>query len=145
MGFHALYQWASLLALVVCCGVAVWRGGWPERAGAAAMALAWLASTFSQRNLQLWGPQTGVMIADGLLLAALLFIALKSDRWWPMWASGFHGLGVLLHMAVMIDAHIWGRAYYVAGAIFSYLTLIALLIGGLARPRARVIAPASTD
>lgn len=135
MGFHSLYQWASLLALVVSCGAAAWRGGWPERSAAAAMALAWIASAFAQRNLQLWGPQTGVMIVDGLLFLALLIIALRSDRWWPMWACGFHGLGVFLHVAVIIDAEIWGRAYYVAGAIFSYLTMIALLIGALARPR----------
>jgi len=135
MEFHALYQWASLLALVVSCGVAAWRGGWPERSAAAAMSLAWLASAFAQRSLQLWGPQTGIMIIDGLLLSALLVVALRSDRWWPMWASGFHGLGMLLHVAVIIDADIWGRAYYVAGAIFSYLTMLALLLGGLSRPK----------
>ncbi len=133
MEFHALYQWASLAALVVSCGVAAWRGGGPERWAATAMALAWLGSAFAQRSLQLWGPQTGVMIIDGLLLAALVAIALISDRWWPMWASGFHGLGVLLHLAVIIDADIWGRAYYVAGAIFSYLTMLALLLGSLFR------------
>lgn len=138
MEFYALYQWASLLALVVSCGVAAWRGGWPERWAAAAMAAAWLASAFAQRSLQLWGPQTEIMIIDGLLLAVLLVIAFRSDRWWPMWASGFHGLGAVLHLAVMIDADIWGRAYYVASAIFSYLTLAALLVGGLSRPgRAR--------
>ena len=135
MEFHALYQWASLLALLISCGVAVWRGGWPERSGAVAMALAWLGSAFAQRSLQLWGPQTGIMIIDGLLLAALLVIALRSDRWWPMWAAGFHGLGVFLHIAVIIDADIWGRAYYVAGAIFSYLTMASLLTGGLSRPK----------
>jgi hypothetical protein len=137
MGFHALYQWASLLALIVACSAALWRGGRPERLAAIAMALAWLASTFAQRSLQLWGPQTQIMIIDGLLLAALLVIALRSDRWWPMWACGFHGLGVLLHVTMMIDPGIWGRAYYVAGAIFSYLTLLALLVGSLSRPRRR--------
>ena len=96
---------------------------------------AWLGSAFAQRSLQLWGPQTGIMIIDGLLLAALLVIALRSDRWWPMWAAGFHGLGVFLHIAVIIDADIWGRAYYVAGAIFSYLTMASLLTGGLSRPK----------
>lgn len=141
MEFHALYQWASLAALVVSCGVAAWRGGGPERWAAAAMALAWLGSAFAQRSLQLWGPQTGVMIIDGLLLAALVAIALRSDRWWPMWASGFHGLGVLLHLAVIIDADIWGRAYYVAGAIFSYLTMLALLLGSLFRLKRTSKAP----
>ncbi|MBU4433731.1 MAG: hypothetical protein KKC14_04860 [Alphaproteobacteria bacterium] len=135
MAFHALYQWASLMALVATCAAAAWRGGWPERSAAAAMALAWIGSAVVQRSLQLWGLQTGIMIIDGLLLLVLLSIALRSDRWWPMWACGFHGLGVLLHVAVMIDTDIWGRAYYVAGAIFSYLTMLALLVGALGRRR----------
>ena len=44
MTFGAFYQWANLLALLLSTGVAVWRGGWPERIAAVAMAAAWLAT-----------------------------------------------------------------------------------------------------
>jgi hypothetical protein len=136
MIFHSLYQWASFLALVVTVTAGLWLGRWPERLGAGAMLAAWLATALSLNGTQLWGPQWGVMVIDVLLLAVLLFIALRSDRWWPMWACGFHALSVVLHLAVMADPKIWGRAYFVAGNVFSYLVMAALLIGVLGRRRA---------
>lgn len=136
MIFHSLYQWASFLALVVTVAAGLWLGRWPERLGAGAMLVAWLATALSLNGTQLWGPQWGVMVIDVLLLAVLLFIALRSDRWWPLWACGFHALNVVLHLAVMADPKIWGRAYFVAGNAFSYLVMAALLIGVLGRQRA---------
>ncbi len=44
-----LYQWASLAALLIAAGVALWRGGWPERLGGVAMILAWFAVLFTGR------------------------------------------------------------------------------------------------
>jgi hypothetical protein len=137
MIFHSLYQWASFLALVVSAGAGLWLGRWPERLGASAMLAAWLATALSLNGTQLWGPQWGVMIIDVLLLAVLLFIALRSDRWWPLWACGFHALSVVLHLAVMADPKIWGRAYFVAGNAFSYLVMGALFIGAVGRWRPR--------
>ncbi len=135
MFFHFLYQWASLAALAIAVITALWRGGWPERAGAIAMVAAWVATALFQSSLQRWGVKTGVMIIDTLLLVALLTIALKSSRWWPMWATGFQAMNVVLHLAVMADARIWGWAYFVAGSVFSYLTMIALFVGALSCPR----------
>jgi hypothetical protein len=135
MIFHSLYQWISVLALALAAGAGFWRGRWPERSVAAAMIAAWLATALFQNGTQLWGPQSSVMIIDSLLLIALLAIALKSDRWWPMWACGFHALSVVLHIAVMADPKIWGRAYFVAGNTFSYLAMTALFVGALRTPR----------
>lgn len=140
MIFHSLYQWASFLALVVSVAAGLWFGRWPERTGAVAMLAAWLATALSLNGTQLWGPQWSVMAVDVLLLAVLLFIALRSDRWWPMWASGFHGLSVVLHLTVIADPKIWARAYFVAGNAFSYLVMAALLVGALGRRR-----PTPTD
>lgn len=139
MIFHSFYQWVSILALTISAGAGLWRGQWPERVAAIAMIVAWMASALLFNGTQLWGPQTGVMLVDSLLLAVLLVIALRSDRWWPMWACGFHGMNVLLHLTVMLDAAIWGRAYYVASAIFSYLTMLALFIGALGRSARRAV------
>ena len=135
MFFHFIYQWASLAALLITVTVALWRGAWPERAGAAAMVAAWVISALFQSSLQRWGVKTGVMTVDILLCAALLAIALTSTRWWPMWACGFQAMNVILHLAVMADAKVWGWAYYVAGSVFSYLTMIALFVGALSLPR----------
>lgn len=141
MFFGYLYQWVSLASLLITAGVAFWRGGWPERAAAAAMILAWFASSLLYKS-QLWfGPQTAVFVVDACLLLVLLVIALRSDRWWPMWACGFHGLSLILTLALLLDTKISNRAGYLAGGgLFSSLAMTALLLGSIRRRN-----PASPD
>jgi len=140
MSFSHLYQWISLAALLTSTGVAVWRGGWPERLAGAAMILAWFASGLFYKSHLWFGPQTAVFLVDLALMLVLLFIALRSDRWWPMWACGFHGLTLILMLATLADTRISNRAGYIAGnGVFSYLTMAALFFGAL--PRRRVAAP----
>lgn len=133
MTLHTLHQWASLVFLLLSCGTALWLGGWPERVAATAMVGAWFATAVLLSKIQLWGLEIEVMIIDVVLFGTVLAIALRSDRWWPLWASGFLGLVVLVHLAVILDPKIWGRAYFVASNIFSYLTMAALLVGSLTR------------
>jgi hypothetical protein len=135
MLIHSLYQWLGYAWLMAAAVPALIRGGWPERTAATAMIAAWLASGLFQNGLQVFGLQLGVMLIDVALLAVLLTIALTSDRWWPMWSSGFHGLSVLLHVAVLADPKVWGRAYFIAGTVFSFLTLLPLLLAALHRWR----------
>jgi hypothetical protein len=137
MIFHSLYQWLGVAMLILATVPALWRGGWPERTAAVAMIAAWFGSGLVQNGMQLWGVQIGVMLVDLALLGLLLVIALTSNRWWPMWASGFHGMGVLLHIAVLLDPKVWGRAYFIAGTVFSVLTLLALFVGAIREPRRR--------
>jgi len=142
MTFGAFYQWANLLALLLSTGVAVWRGGWPERIAAVAMAAAWLASAILHDADQLHGPQQLIMAIDLGLFGVLLTLALRSDRWWPMWACAFHGLSVVLALAMLADPGVWSRSGFIAGGVFSYLTMLALFLGalGVKRP-ARAAAP----
>jgi hypothetical protein len=137
MIFHSLYQWLGVAMLILATVPALWRGGWPERTAAVAMIAAWFGSGLVQNGMQLWGVQIGVMLVDLALLGLLLVIALTSNRWWPMWASGFHGMGVLLHIAVLLDPKVWGRAYFIAGTVFSVLTLLALFVGAIRETRRR--------
>ena len=135
-----LYQWASLAALLISAGVGLWRGGWPERLAAVAMILAWIATGLFYKTHLWFGPQTAVFLVDLSLMLVLLFIALRSDRWWPMWACGFHGLTLILMLATLADSGISNRAGYIAGGgLFSYLTMAALFFGAL--PRRRVAVP----
>jgi hypothetical protein len=134
MSFAHFYQWVSFASLLITAGVAVWRGGWPERVAAAAMILAWFASGLLYKS-QLWlGPQTAVFVVDSALLLVLLVISLRSDRWWPMWACGFHALNLILTLALLLDAGISNRAGYIAGGgLFSSLTMAALFLGAIHR------------
>lgn len=136
MTLHTFHQWASLVFLLLSSGTALWLGGWPERLAGTAMVAAWFASAIILSRIKLWGLEIEVMVVDLALFSVVLAIALRSDRWWPLWAAAFLGLIVLVHFAVILDQRIWGRAYFVASNIFSYLTMLAVLIGALSR-RAR--------
>jgi hypothetical protein len=137
MTLHTFHQWASLVFLLLSSGTALWFGGWPERAAATVMVMAWFATAIILNRIQLWGLEAEVMAVDIVLFLVLLVIALTSNRWWPMWASAFLGLIVLVHIAVLLDPKIWGRAYFTASNLFSYLTMIALFVGSLTRANAR--------
>jgi hypothetical protein len=75
----------------------------------------------------------------------LLWIALRSDRHWPMFAAGFALLLLLTHLASAADPTIGGWAYLTAGLIFSYLILAAIAYGAITAPRryAEIAAQAS--
>ncbi len=133
---NSLTQWSSLAALLITAGVALWRGGWPERLAGVAMILAWFATCFVYNIHQKFGPQTAVFLVDLALMLVLLFIALRSNRWWPMWACGFHGLSLILMLATLADPKIPNHATLNAGGgVFSYLAMAALFFGALPRRR----------
>ncbi|USQ98629.1 hypothetical protein [Caulobacter sp. RL271] len=137
---NSLPQWSSLAALLITAGLALWRGGWPERLAGVAMILAWFATYFLYNYHQKFGPQTAMFLVDLALMLVLLFIALRSNRWWPMWACGFHGLSLTLVLATLADPKIPNRASLIAGGgVFSYLAMAALFFGALPR---RPAAPA---
>lgn len=133
---QTLDQLLSLAGLILCCGLALWRGRRVERIAGVAMILAWFATPLVQNAHQTFGPQTGEVVVDVLLLLVLLILALTSDRWWPMAAAAFQGVTVLTHLAAAIDTQIVPRAYYVAGSLLSYLTMAALLVGAVNARRA---------
>lgn len=135
-----IYQWANLALLLLACGLAVWRGRWPERVAAAAMMVAWIASAFLHDGVQTTGPDTWVILIDALLFIVLLAIGLTSERWWPLWACAFHGLSVVLGLAMLADRRVWSAAGFIASGAFSYLTICSLLIGALGRATARRVA-----
>ncbi|NQE63788.1 hypothetical protein [Caulobacter sp. RHG1] len=141
MNYAHLYQWIGFAWLAAGVAPALLRGGWPERSSAAAMIVAWFGSGLVQNTSQFFGPQVGITLIDLMLLTLLVTIALVSDRWWPMWAAAFHGLGVMLHLAVLLDEKVMGRAYFIAGTVFSFLTVLALFLGSIQRRRVSALSP----
>lgn len=115
------------------------RGGTPERLGMAAWVLASLLSTATvlaglgdYERLQF-----GVLVVDLFLLAFLIWLSLRADRYWPLWMTGFHLLGVMTHIAKAMapDLHPW--AYAVGQAIGAYLIITTMVVATF-RHRARL-------
>jgi hypothetical protein len=107
------------------------RGGKPERLAIAAWAVASMLSTAAV--LSGFGNyetlQVGVFAVDLVLLAFLIWIALHADRFWPLWVTGFHTLGVMTHVAKALvpDLHPW--AYAVGQVVGGYLIIGAIVLG----------------
>lgn len=141
---YQLPLWVWPTTLMVVCGLAVWRGRDDERLAAGLDLASWALTVVVFRNSsnETQGP---VLVIDALLFAGLLWIALRSDRHWPMFAAGFALLLLLTHLASAADPTIGGWAYLTAGLIFSYLILAAIAYGAITAPRryAEIAAQAS--
>lgn len=118
----------ALAALAACITMA-WRwGGRDERLTALAFTIATFASGFA--NTSHYGHvELGVLTIDFLLLAGLLLLALKSDRFWPIWACAFQLVGTSVHIASMTETGNFAWAYAVGLIFWSYAVMAALMAG----------------
>jgi hypothetical protein len=123
-----LFNLIGLMAVATSCGVAMRWGGLDERLASFGFVLATLAS-------QIWTKtnyahtETIVLMIDAALLVGLVILALRSDRFWPMWAAAFQLVGTTVHFASMTETGDYAWAYAVGLIFWSYPVLIALGVG----------------
>jgi len=117
--------------LAVSAAYVFWGGGSPERLAMLAWAIASILSTVavvsglgSYERLQ-----SGVLVVDLVLLAFLVWLSIRSDRYWPLWMTGFHLLGVMTHLAKAMAPGLHPWAYAVGQAIGGYLIIATMVIG----------------
>lgn len=127
--FHSIRQQIGMLIGFAGCGFALWRGGRPERIFGLVLVIAWTVSPFLLNTDDWIDPQWAEAVVDLIVLGVLFWLALTSDRYWPMWATAFHGVGVLMHLTMLVDPRVPPWAYRTASAIWSYAVLFALVIG----------------
>ena len=123
-----LLFWAILL---LACGYALWRGRSDERVVATACLLASLATRFAVSPLQVRyaSIESGLLMIDLLLLLVFIWIALRSDRFWPLWVAGLQLTNSFSHLMKLVDFELLPRAYGAAAALWSYPILAVLAIG----------------
>lgn len=110
------------------CGAAIWKGAWEERGVAFGLLFAFIA-TLVLRDPRWIGPQWGAFTADVALLVFLVYVAMKTTRYWPLFAAGFHLLAVMTHSARMLDPSMGAWAYATAAVIWADLVIVALALG----------------
>ena len=119
-----------LVLLVLCTAYALWAGGGPERAGAAIYAAS-VAVTHVLRayNVHRWGVvNVGEFTVDAVTFVIFIVIALRANRFWPLWVSALLGLGVLGHLGRLVGPDFWW-AYAVVLTIWSYPIVLLFAIG----------------
>jgi hypothetical protein len=143
---HLNYYFIALLVATTIYAFA--RGGTPERIGAAAYCVSDAATHFvlnSHVGHKWIRFEDGVFLIDLLIFITFCLLALRADRFWPIWVSALLGLGVLGHFARWYAPEIHWYAYAVVLTIWSYpiLLLIALGTWNYRRSRARAPSPPS--
>jgi hypothetical protein len=125
------HQFIFRALLVASCGYALWRGNRDERIVAVVCVAATLASrlAFSPLSTRYSNIEFGLLFIDLLVLASFVAIALRSQRFWPLWIAGLQLTSSTAHLMKAIDAHLLPQAYGAAIALWSYPILIILAIG----------------
>jgi hypothetical protein len=117
--------------LLVCCGYAFWRGGSPERIGAsifvAAVVLTRVAVSGAATRYS--SIEAGILVVDIATLVALLALALRADRFWPLWVAALQFIGAAAHAVKLVDPNVIRWAYAFALAFWSYPMLFLLALG----------------
>jgi hypothetical protein len=113
------------------CGYAWFRGRTDERFVALTCITATLASTavVSSFTTLYSGLELGILLIDIATLAAFVFVALRSERFWPLWVSGLQLTTSVAHLLKVIDPTLLPIAYSAAARMWSYPILIVLAVG----------------
>lgn len=127
--FDTLYSQIGAAIGVAVVAFAFLKGDEPERVGGGVYALGALASLLLQDDTRLYGPQWGLMGLDAVLLAAYAAVAWKSRRSWPVWASAFQALIVMVHVMTVVDIRPPLVAFYAVINLATYGILLVLVLG----------------
>ena len=125
------HQYLFRALLVLSCGYALWRGRGEERIIALACILAVVATKFvvSPLSGRYAGVEIGLLLIDLAMLSAFVAIALRSERFWPLWIAGLQLTGSSAHLMKQLSPDLLPKAYGAAAALWSYPILLILLIG----------------
>ncbi len=126
------------LQVVVAC-YAIWRGGGPERRAALMQVVAFLATmaSYSISNYRFIELETGVFAIDVALLIALYWLALRSNRVWPMAMTALQLSSIFVHVARLADGGMSAWAYAFLLKIWGY-AMVLLLGVAVVRHRRRL-------
>lgn len=120
-----------LILLVATTAYALILGGAPERIGAAlyGAACAFTVIVATAIPYRFRSVELGIFMVDLLLFVGFVLLALRANRFWPLWVSGLLGLGVLGHLAMMLRPQVIAWAYAAILSIWSYPILLLVCIG----------------
>ena len=113
------------------CGYALFRG----KADARMVALMFLIGTFATYALS-WpvvinysSLEVGIAVIDVLALVGFTYVALVSDRFWPLWVSGLQLTTCLGHLIKALQSDLVPIAYAAALRFWAYPILVILAVG----------------
>lgn len=119
------------LLLVAVAAYAFLRGKSDERLAAAICVIATIATrlVLSPVASRYSGLEFGVLLVDLLTLAGFIVIALRTDRFWPLWVAGLQLTTLVAHMLKAIQIDLLPQAYAAAGRFWVYPIFLIIVVG----------------
>lgn len=114
------------LLLFATCGYALLCGRKDARIVGAVCIVASVASLIVKSRYQ--GIELGILTIDLLVLGAFTAVALRSDRFWPLWATGLQLTTTLGHVLKAVEFDLVPIAYAVSLRFWSYPILVILAV-----------------
>ncbi|WP_156361775.1 hypothetical protein [Sphingomonas sp. Leaf343] len=127
------------VVLIAVVAFAVWGGGAPERIVAGLMFVANAATAllpYDPGSTFLWLDWSGFGV-DALLFVAFTAVALRADRYWPIWLAALQLVAVAIHLVRIVDRALVPLVYAWSIGQIAY-PLMALLVAGTVRHRQRL-------
>lgn len=119
------------LVLLAVCGYAFVRGRSEERSAASICVAATIASNLlmspighSYTNLEF-----GVFLVDAAALGGFTVLALRSDRFWPLWVAGLQLTTLLGHLLKLVELDLMPQAYAAAARFWVYPIFLIIVVG----------------
>ena len=118
-----------LLALVAA--YVLWRGRRDEREVGIVLVLGVIAThlVISPLKTRFASVETHVFAVDLIVFMGFLWVALRSERFWPLWIAGLQLTAIMGHVLKAVDIHLFTKAYAAAMVFWSYPIVLILAIG----------------
>jgi len=114
----------------LCCGFAALFGGRAGRHIAIVTVAAVLATSLVTLDGRSWaGPQIPALLVDALLFALLCGIALRSDRWFPVWFAGLQLVAVASHCGSLLAPGFAPKIYFLLQSFWALPMYVSLILG----------------
>ncbi|MFA4952007.1 hypothetical protein [Brevundimonas sp.] len=127
--FETLASQIGAVFAVCVTAFAFLKGDEPERIGAGAYILGFLASLLMQDSGQLYGTNWALMGIDTVMLCVYAGLAWKTNRAWPVWVCALQSIIVLSHVLTIVDVRPPLAAFYAVINLASYGILVAISVG----------------
>jgi len=122
---------AFRLILVLVALYAFLRGGRDEQRVGVICLIGTFATQFvlSPLNQRFEGIEERALAVDVAVFAGFLAVALRSNRFWPLWVAGLQLTTIMGHFLKGVDSALLPRAYGAALTFWAYPIVIILAIG----------------
>jgi nicotinamide riboside transporter PnuC len=117
------------IILAMVCGYAFYRGQSESRLAASICVIASLASMIVVSPLGYARVESGIFIVDVAVLVGFTVIALRSDRFWPLWIAGLQLTTIIAHLFKVVDLDLLPKVYAAAARFWVYPIFLIIVIG----------------